>query len=81
MRDLTTRTRKKLTGERTCQKNRIHKILQDANVKLSSVATDVFGVSGKAMILCSLWRRMNDVVKAVLGAPPADGTVIVKQVL
>ena len=36
-----------------------HKVLQDANIKLSTVATDVFGVSGKAMIMCSLWRRMN----------------------
>ncbi len=53
LRDLT-RTRKKLTEERTRHKNRIHKILQDANIKLSSVATDVFGVSGKAMILALL---------------------------
>jgi len=53
LRDLT-RTRKKLTEERTRHKNRIHKILQDANIKLSSVATDVFGVSGKAMIMALL---------------------------
>lgn len=46
LRDLT-RTRKKLTEDMTSQKNRIHKILQDANIKLSSVATDIFGVSGK----------------------------------
>jgi transposase len=38
----------------TRRKNRIHKILQDANIKLSSVATDVFGVSGKAMIMALL---------------------------
>ena len=53
LRDLT-RTRKKFTGEMTRHKNRIHKILQDANIKLSSVATDVFGVSGKAMIMALL---------------------------
>ena len=53
LRDLT-RTRKKLTEERTRRKNRIPKILQDANIKLSSVATDVFGVSGKAMIMALL---------------------------
>lgn len=53
LRDLT-RTRKKLTEEMTRRKNRIHKILQDANIKLSSVATDVFGVSGKAMIMALL---------------------------
>ena len=44
------RTRKKLTEERTRHKNRIHKTLQDANIKLSTVATDIFGVSGNAMI-------------------------------
>ena len=38
----------------TRQKNRIHKILQDANIKLSSVATDIFGVSGHAMIMALL---------------------------
>jgi transposase len=53
LRDLT-RTRKKLTEDMTRQKNRIHKILQDANIKLSSVATDIFGVSGEAMIFALL---------------------------
>jgi transposase len=49
LRDLT-RTRKKLIEELTRRKNRIHKVLQDANIKLSSVATNIFGVSGdKAM--------------------------------
>lgn len=53
LRDLT-RTRKKLTEELTRQKNRIHKTLQDSNIKLSSVASDIFGVSGKAMIMALL---------------------------
>jgi transposase len=30
--------------------NRIHKVLQDANIKLSSVASDVWGVSGREML-------------------------------
>ena len=30
--------------------NRIQKVLEDANIKLASVATDVLGVSGRAMI-------------------------------
>jgi hypothetical protein len=38
----------------TRRKNRIHKVLQDANINLSSVATDVFGASGKAMIMALL---------------------------
>ena len=49
LRDLT-RTRRKLVEEMTRQKNRVHKTLQDANIKLSSVVTNVFGVSGEAMI-------------------------------
>jgi len=56
LRDLT-RTRRKLVGEMTRQKNRIQKILQDANIKLSSVTTSVFGVSGDAMIRALLEAR------------------------
>jgi transposase len=49
LRDLT-RQRAQLHGEHTRCVNRIHKVLQDANIKLSSVATDVMGVSGRAML-------------------------------
>jgi transposase len=49
LRDLT-RQRAQLSGEHTRCVNRIHKVLQDANVKLSSVATDVLGVSGRLML-------------------------------
>lgn len=49
LRDLT-RYRKALIQERTREANRLHKVLQDANIKLSSVATDVLGVSGRAML-------------------------------
>jgi len=49
LRDLT-RQRAQLHGEHTRCVNRIHKVLQDANLKLSSVATDVLGVSGRAML-------------------------------
>ena len=49
LRDLT-RTRTTLTDERSAVVNRLHKVLQDANLKLSSVATDVLGVSGRAML-------------------------------
>lgn len=50
LRDLT-RQRAQLHGEHTRVVNRIHKVLQDANIKLSSVATDVMGVSGQMMLL------------------------------
>lgn len=49
LRDLT-RYRKSVINERTRTINRIHKLLQDAGVKLSSVASDVMGVSGRAMM-------------------------------
>jgi transposase len=49
LRDLT-RQRAQLCGEQTRCVNRIHKVLQDANIKLSSVATDVLGVSGRQML-------------------------------
>jgi transposase len=49
LRDLV-RTRTKLIGERAQHVNRIQKVLEDANIKLSSVATDVLGVSGRAML-------------------------------
>src|SRR5262245_47784819 len=48
-RDLT-RYRKALTQDRTREANRLHKVLQDAGIKLASVATDVLGVSGRAML-------------------------------
>nr|WP_244943924.1 IS110 family transposase [Siminovitchia fortis] len=49
LRDLT-RYRKKLIQSRTSERNRIHKILQDANIKLTSVLTDIFGVSGRRIL-------------------------------
>jgi len=49
LRDLT-RTRAKLTDEKTRHVNRLQKILEDTNVKLSSVASDTLGVSGRAML-------------------------------
>lgn len=49
LRDLT-RRRKKLIQTATGEKNRVDKMLQDANVKLSDVLTDLFGVSGQLML-------------------------------
>jgi transposase len=49
LRDLT-RYRKKLIHHRTSERNRIHKILQDANIKLTSVFSDIFGVSGRRIL-------------------------------
>lgn len=49
LRDLT-RHRRRLVEEKTSVVNRVHKVLQDANVKLSSVITNIMGKSGKAML-------------------------------
>lgn len=45
-----TRLRADLTQERSRHKQRLEKLLEDALIKLSTVATDIFGVSGRAMI-------------------------------
>ena len=45
-----TRYRRSLVEERSREANRIQKLLEGANIKLASVATDVLGVSGRAML-------------------------------
>jgi transposase len=45
-----TRYRSKLVQERARLVNRIQKVLEDSNVKLASVATDITGVSGRAIL-------------------------------
>ena len=49
LRDLT-RYRKKLLANGAAERNRIQKVLEDANIKLGSVLSDVFGVSGQRML-------------------------------
>ncbi len=49
LRDLT-RGRAKLVDQTTAVANRIHAVLHDANIKLGSVASDILGVSGRAML-------------------------------
>ena len=49
LRDLT-RYRRKLVESQTAERNRLLKLLETSNIKLASVATDVFGVSGRLML-------------------------------
>lgn len=49
LRDLT-RYRRKLVQSRSAERNRLLKLLETANIKLASVASDVFGVSGMRML-------------------------------
>ena len=44
------RTRKQLVREKSSHILRVQKTLEDANIKLDSVITDVMGMSGRAMI-------------------------------
>jgi transposase len=54
-----TRYRRKLVEDQARERNRIQKLLETANIKLSSVASDVFGVSGRAM-LAALCEGVTD---------------------
>ena len=49
LRDLT-RYRKAVINERTAQINRVHKVLQDAGIKIATFASDILGASGRAMM-------------------------------
>lgn len=53
LRDLT-RRRIQLTQDATRERNRVQKLLEQVNVKIGNVLTDVFGVSGQDMILALL---------------------------
>src|SRR5438132_5100186 len=58
LRDLT-RYRKSLVWERAREANRLQQLLEDANIKLSDVASDVLGPTGRAM-LAALCEGNND---------------------
>ena len=49
LRDLT-RRRTRLNGAGSSEKNRVQKVLEDANVKLGNVLSDVFGTSGQLIL-------------------------------
>jgi transposase len=61
LRDLT-RYRTRLRGERTAASNRLEKILEDSNIKLSSVVSHIQGVSARLM-LEALIQGETDVTK------------------
>ena len=69
MRDLT-RYRKSLIRARTGEVNRLHKVLEDAGVKLAIVATDVMGVSGREMMRALTYELARKTYKlsGILGA-------------
>jgi len=59
LRDLT-RYRRRLVQTRAAEVNRVQKILEQANIKLASVATDIMGVSSRAMLAALLQDAAQD---------------------
>jgi transposase len=58
LRDMT-RYRRRLIEERSAEVNRVQKILEEANIKLASVVSDVMGVSGRAILSALLEGEMT----------------------
>ncbi|HZA73683.1 MAG TPA: IS110 family transposase [Propionibacteriaceae bacterium] len=65
LRDLT-RYRIDLINTRTAEKNRVEKLLEDAQIKLGVVASDIFGVSGREMLAALLAGERDPKVLAQL---------------
>src|SRR6266542_4453487 len=61
-----TRYRTKLVEERSAEVNRVQKILEGANLKLASVATDIMGVSARAMLQALLAGQADPAALAEL---------------
>ena len=65
LRDVT-RYRIDLVNVRTAEKNRVEKLLEDAQIKVSVVASDIFGVSGRAMMAALINGQRDPAVLAQL---------------
>ena len=65
LRDLT-RTRTAVTRERAREVQRLEKLLEDAGIKLSAVASDITGVSGRAMLQAMIDGQRDPAVLADL---------------
>jgi len=76
LRDLT-RTRKQLTREAAQHMLRIQKVLEDANLKMTSVFSDIMGASGRAVLEAIVSgegdpERLADLTRGRLKAPRAE---------
>ena len=74
LRDLT-RQQTKLVQQRNAVDNRIQKVLETANIKLGSVASDVLGVSGRKMIEALMAGEKDVVVLAELAQKKLRGKI------
>ena len=68
LRDLT-RTRKQLGREIVQHTQRIQKVLEDANIKLSSLITEVLGASGRRILKALIAGESDAGALAALGGP------------
>lgn len=64
-----TRTRKQLVRERTSHVQRIQKVLQDANIKVDSVISNIMGVSGRAFLAAIIKGETDPARLAIHGTP------------
>jgi transposase len=81
-----TRYRKALIGERQREANRLHKVLEDARIKLAAVASQVLGQSGRAMLEALVagttdLEVLADLRQALAGRVRAHHAFLVTQVL
>jgi transposase len=74
LRDVT-RYRCDLVAVRTAEKQRVEKLLEDAQIKLSVVASDIFGVSGRDMMAHLVAGRTNPKTLAQLARGSMRGKI------
>jgi transposase len=68
LRDLT-RARTLVTREHTKEIQRLEKLLEDTGIKLSAVASNIVGVSGRAMLEALTWTDQYSVAPDAPDAP------------
>jgi transposase len=78
LRDLC-RYRRTLIQERTREKQRAEKLLEDAQIKLSSVISDIFGVSGREMLEALIAGQRDSCVLARMARGSMRGKISVLQ--
>ena len=70
-----TRYRRHLTQARTAEKQRVEKLLEDAHLKLSSVISDIHGVSGRAMLEAVIGGQRSPAALAQLARGTMRGKI------
>jgi transposase len=74
LRDLT-RYRRSLVRDQTREKQRLEKLLEDSQIKLSSVISDLFGVSGRQMLQALIAGQRNPRVLAQMAHGSMRGKI------